>query len=103
MDIEGFYFSYLFLYLIWPHQEALGILVSLPGIEPGLLGMRILSPNHWVAREFPYSGIFRGRTFLVLPFRLKANLLNLWNPKSEIFLSNVLKLIFTFYINITIQ
>ena len=34
MDIEAFYFSYLFMYLIWPHQEACGILVPWSGIKP---------------------------------------------------------------------
>ena len=31
---------------------ACGILVSWPGIEPGLLAVKALGPNHWIAREF---------------------------------------------------
>lgn len=90
VGLQWHLFSYFLNFafnLFWLPCAAYGILVSLPGIEPGLLGMRTLSPNCWVAREFPYSGIFRGYTFLVLLFRLKANLLNLRNPNSEIFLS----------------
>ena len=29
------------------------ILVPRPGIEPRLLAVRVLSPNHWTTREFP--------------------------------------------------
>ena len=29
------------------------ILVPQPGIEPRPLAVRVLSPNHWTAREFP--------------------------------------------------
>ena len=32
---------------------ACGILVPGPGIEPGALTLRPLSPNHWTNREFP--------------------------------------------------
>ena len=37
----------------WPSHAACGILVPQPGMEPGALAMRALSPNHWATREFP--------------------------------------------------
>ena len=37
----------------WLHHVACGILVQQPGIEPGPLAVRALSPDHWTAREFP--------------------------------------------------
>ena len=40
---------------MWPFC---GILVPRPGIEPGPLAVRVLSPNHWAAREFPLYSHF---------------------------------------------
>ena len=36
--------------------SAYGILVLWPGVEPGPLAVKVLSPNHWTVREFPGSG-----------------------------------------------
>ena len=36
----------------FPGLMACGILVPGPGIEPGALTLRPLSPNHWTNREF---------------------------------------------------
>ena len=47
---------HLFLFIVlffWPCCTVYGILVPLPGIEPGALAMRARSSNHWTAREFP--------------------------------------------------
>ena len=35
---------------------ACGILVPQPGIEPRPLAVKVKSPNHWTAREFPQLG-----------------------------------------------
>ena len=40
---------------------ACGILVPQPGIEPRPSAVRVQSPNHWAAREFPDSIIFSGK------------------------------------------
>ena len=37
------------------YHSACGILVPRPGIEP--TAMKVWSPNHWTAREFPGGGI----------------------------------------------
>ena len=42
-----------FFFFFWPCCEAHGILVSQMTIEPMSTGMKELSPNHWLAREFP--------------------------------------------------
>ena len=34
---------------------ACGILVPQPGIEPAAPAVRVLSPNHWTAREVPHN------------------------------------------------
>ena len=36
-----------------PCHVACGILVPQPGIEPWPLTVKVPSPNHWTAREFP--------------------------------------------------
>jgi hypothetical protein len=36
----------------WPHCSACGLLVPQPGIEPRPSAVRVLSPNHWITREF---------------------------------------------------
>ena len=45
-------------FFFWPHCVACGILVSQPGIKSGALAVRVLSPNHWTAREFPLLHFF---------------------------------------------
>ena len=45
--------DYEFFFFFWPCCEAHGILVSQMTIEPMSTGMKELSPNHWLAREFP--------------------------------------------------
>ena len=37
---------------------ACGILVSLPGLNPGPFSVKALSPNHWTTREFPSNKVF---------------------------------------------
>ena len=51
--------------LFWLRCVAYGILVPQPGIEPGAPAVRVLSPNHWTAREFPFC-FFRLLVFLIL-------------------------------------
>ena len=48
---------YYFLFFVWPCRVACGILVLLPGIEPGPSAVKAWSPNHWTAREFPQNKI----------------------------------------------
>ena len=31
---------------------------ALPGIEPGAIAVKVLSHNHWTAREFPVNSLF---------------------------------------------
>ena len=47
-----FIFIYLFIYF-WPRHAASRMLVPRPGIEPGALAVKALSPNRWTAREYP--------------------------------------------------
>ena len=37
--------------IFWPHHMACGILVPWSGIDPGALAAKVLSPNHWAARN----------------------------------------------------
>ena len=46
---------FFFFFPIWLHRTACGILVPRPGIEPGPSAVRVQSPNHWTAREFPFA------------------------------------------------
>ena len=41
----------------WPRQVTSGILVSRPGIEPGLPAVTEPGPNHWTARKSPGLGL----------------------------------------------
>ena len=45
-------FSPKLLLLFWPHREACGILVPLPGTEPWPLAVEARGPNHWTASEY---------------------------------------------------
>ena len=49
---------FFFKFFFWLHCTACGILVPRPGIEPGPSSMRVQSPNHWTAREFPERHAF---------------------------------------------
>ena len=42
-----------FFFFFWPHCTACGILIPWPGIQPGPMAVKVQSPNHWTAREFP--------------------------------------------------
>ena len=44
--------SHSFLFF-WPRLAAYRILIPRPGMEPRALAVRVLSPNHGTAREFP--------------------------------------------------
>ena len=44
----------LFFFFFWKYCLACEILVPRPGIEPRPLAVRLWSPNHWTAREFPH-------------------------------------------------
>ena len=70
-------FSFVhFLFLLLLHCAACGILVPWPGIEPRLLAVRVLSPNHWTAREFPMFLDFHQKC--VIKYLVKYRILNLW-------------------------
>ena len=47
----------LFVCLFLLCLKASGILVPRPGIEPRVLEVDVLSPNHWTARKFPRKAI----------------------------------------------
>ena len=61
----------------WLHHTALGILVPLPGIEPGPSAVRTQSPNHWTAREFPFFFLFGYMFLFLLGIYLGVELLDL--------------------------
>ena len=42
-----FYFTFIYLFIYWPHHAASGILVPQPGIEPKPLSMREWSETHF--------------------------------------------------------
>ena len=44
---------FAFFFSFWPCCVACGILVPQPGIEPRAPAVKVLSTNHWTAREFP--------------------------------------------------
>ena len=52
---------FLFLFFFKLRCTACGILVPQPGIEPWPLAMRVMSPNHWTAREFPNLSVWLQR------------------------------------------
>lgn len=45
----------VFYLFVWPCCTACRILVPWPRIEPGLPAEKVLSPNHWTAREVPVT------------------------------------------------
>ena len=47
-----------FSFFFRPHCMACGILVPQPEIDPGSSAVKVLSPNHWTAREFPEGNYF---------------------------------------------
>ena len=55
---EFFFFFTMSFFFSRPPWEACGILVSQPGIKPGPVAVKALSPNHWNIREFPKMWIF---------------------------------------------
>ena len=55
-------FIYLLIYL-FSCCTACGILVPWPGIEPGAPAVKVPSPNHWTAREFPRVRAFESDRF----------------------------------------
>ena len=40
------------------HFTPSGIFVPQPGIEPRTVAVKVLSPNHWIAGEFPANFFF---------------------------------------------
>ena len=42
------------VYFFCPRHAACGILVPRPGIKPGPMAVKALSPNPWTTREFPH-------------------------------------------------
>ena len=45
----------VFCLFVWPCCAACRILIPWPRIEPGLPAEKVLSPNHWTAREVPVT------------------------------------------------
>ena len=52
------FFKFLFIYLFWLCLTACEILIPRPGIEPGPSAVKVQSPNHWTAREYPATALF---------------------------------------------
>ena len=51
----GIFKSFALFLSFWPHWTACGMLVPWLGIKPAPSAVRAQSPNHWTAREFPWS------------------------------------------------
>ena len=51
--IYGLSFHSLDIVFFFFGCTAYGLLLPLPGIEPGPSAVRVQSPNHWIARELP--------------------------------------------------
>ena len=49
----GFLFFFFFFFASPRHCAACGILVPQRGTEAGPSAVKVWSPNHWTAREFP--------------------------------------------------
>ena len=49
----------MFLFFFWLSHIVYQILVPQPGIKPMPLAVEALSPNHWMAREFPRCSLLR--------------------------------------------
>ena len=58
-------FFLFFVFVFWLHSEACRILVPQPGIEPAPSAVRVQSPNHWTAREFPVASLRHWKAFEV--------------------------------------
>ena len=87
-DQEGNFFFF------WPRQVACGILVLQPGIEPMPSAVKVQSPNHWTAREFPENVIFKKDMWLCLRWHcpLKSQVTSTrWKPVVILFWTNVCK------------
>ena len=63
---------YVFFFLFWPSSTACGILVPQPGMGPRPLAVKAPSPNHWMAKEFPFMCLLNFRTMRIylLPMHL---------------------------------
>ena len=56
-NVNSYYFCvYFFSHAMQP--VGCGILVPLPGIEPGPSTVGAWNPKHWIAREFPQMCFF---------------------------------------------
>ena len=51
--VTSLIFAFLFFSPLWSHHAACGMLAPQPGTEPGPSAVKVRSPNHWTAREFP--------------------------------------------------
>ena len=88
-----FMFISFFVYLsFWPYHIAFGISVPWPGIEPGPLSVKELSPSYWASWEFLlFSFIFKYKClFCFVLFFLKKSWLDPL-PYNNLMLLEVLK------------
>ena len=62
VTIHGCLLIFIFiLSILWLYHTAYGILVPLPGTEPGLLVVKAWSPKHWTAGNSPsLVNLFQG-------------------------------------------
>ena len=56
----------LFLVFFWLHHVAYGILVPQPGIDPWPTAVKVPSPNHWTAGDFPPLSILKRKSVFFL-------------------------------------
>ena len=64
-----------FFFFFWPHRTGGVILVPRPGIKLGPSAVKVWSPNHWTAREFPTMPLFKNIfiQFLKVTFHLQLS------------------------------
>ena len=66
---RSLFLFYLFFFFL-ASLHGLQILVPQPGIEPMPSAVKVWSPNHWTAREFPRSLFLRGKKLQYFFFKL---------------------------------
>ena len=49
----------LIFFFFWPCHTAYRILIPQSGLEPRATAVKAQSPNHWTAREFPQTNLFK--------------------------------------------
>ena len=53
------YIFHKYMYIFCPCHVTCGIFVPRPGVEPVPSAVKVPSPNHWTAREFPHKYLIK--------------------------------------------